>query len=153
MGFLTLIKGLIVSLKQLIKLKMFYIASGVLISILVFTGLDYVGHTYLTFTNLLVPNSYYLNKVIFGFILGFIFYFVAWGIRYLFFKEDKQAGRIIWVLLVVFGLQARYLFFPASSNYSNTETATFNIVVIILHLITLYIASLFSGLKFGDKKL
>lgn len=152
MSYILSIKKLITSIKNLIKLKLFYIASGVLISILIFTGLDYLGHVYLTFIDLSVPSSYYLNKIIFGFIFGFFGYFLVWGINYVFFKKSKENGRYIWVILVVLLLQLRYLIFPASLNYPNTETFTFNAFVIILHLITLYIASFFSGLNYGGKK-
>lgn len=87
-------------------------------AILLFTGLDYLGHAYLEKNHSLeqVPQDYYKNKLIYGTIILF------------FASYLHKKGISIVTLITILALQLQYF-----KYYS----ATFNIYVLVLHYISL----------------
>lgn len=101
---------------------------NIVIIILIFTLLDFLGHIYLEKNYSLekIPDNYFLNKVLYGVPILVIAVWL-WGNNYIRF-QGEYAKIFILTLIVVLALQFRYY---------NLYSKRFNYIVLILHYLIL----------------
>lgn len=101
----------------------------IVLIILLFTALDYVGHSILETSYQLdkVPASYFTNKILYGIPILLIAVWL-WDKKIINFGKGKYFKTFILTAIVVLALQFRY-YYQYSSN--------FNYAIIILHYIIL----------------
>ncbi len=100
---------------------------AILSAILIFTFFDWIVHNSTTF--LTVPREYFTNKIIYGTIWAFLAFLI-------FRKKSIQMQAVLITIITVALLQIRYFLYGYSW--------LFQIIVIPMHLIFLYLALLIS---------
>lgn len=102
---------------------------NIVIIILIFTHMDFIGHRILQsqYNLEIVPQNYYINKIIYGTLILTIAIFL-WDRGYIRFSNTIYGKTFVLSTITVLALQLRYY---------NLYSSRFNIVVIILHYVIL----------------
>jgi len=98
------------------------------IIVLIFTGLDYLGHKFLE-TNVhldIVNQQYYINKILFGIPILLVAFYLYDKLG---FNWTKIQRTFLYTAILVFALQTRY---------SYTYSLTSNYYILTLHFVIVY---------------